>query len=76
MRSFTCHSCLEEVKGTPQETELNALKVKEVVKIYQSQIDLQSFVDFDQDLQTKSQMAFQTREHILKDRKRVLESVT
>lgn len=43
--------------------------------MYQSKIDLQSIVDFDQEIEQKSLMSQQTRDHILQDKRRVLESI-
>ena len=49
--------------------------MKDAVKIYQSKIDLQSIVDFHEEISKKSDMAQKTRDHMLKDKRRVLESI-
>ena len=42
--------CVEEIRGTPKEAETNALSVEDVMTMYQSQIDLQSILDLEQEV--------------------------
>lgn len=67
--------CVEEIRGTPKEAEVNAIEVNNVVTMYQSQIDLQGIVDLDQDLNQKMEYIQNCREHIQTDKKQVIESI-
>jgi hypothetical protein len=49
-RAFKCQECVEEIRGTPHEAEVNALPVGNVVTFYQTEIDLQQILDLDQEL--------------------------
>ena len=51
------------------------MEVKDVVTIYQAQIDLQSIVDLDQELVQMIKQIQQTREQIKSDRAAVIESI-
>ena len=75
MRSFSCQQCAFEIAGTPSEAEVNAIPVKDIVTMYQTQIDLQSILDLDQELSQMLITMNQTREHIKSDRISVIESI-
>lgn len=49
--------------------------MKDIVTIYQTQIDLQSIVDLDQELVQMIKQIQQTREQIKSDRAAVIESI-
>ena len=74
-RSFSCQQCAIEIAGTPSEADVNAMPVKDIVTMYQTQIDLQSILDLDQELSQMLVTMNQTREHIRSDRVSVIESI-
>lgn len=64
-----------ELRGTPKEAEINALKVSEVGTMYQTQVDLQALVNLDQELSHLLQQFKQTRYHMHSDKKSVIKSI-
>ena len=74
-RQFYCKECVSELRGTPKEAEINAMKVSEVGTMYQTQVDLQALVNLDQELSHLLQQFKQTRYHMHNDKKSVIKSI-